>query len=483
MSLNAVAIDPLIDLLKFTGRESPALTELFCAPLKLLLSDSVIASKLSTNIPRKLYFAHRSGLTNIINSESGSSSSALQGYMESEGDFDTAFNGIRLLPRKLRPELVDSLSWQVVLRAVLLRLDPIKQLRKAAAEVPEATPVPAPVVNLKKNILDTDLEVRSDDVPVSSSSSGALRRLTFSNTLEEARGSLLDNESVAERSVESKERRLSLNGSRKKGQLLNKDHHFLVTSDPRQELAMLLEAAVLLETQELHTLSVGHKLAALKAVCNACYDTVRVTELLASNAEERAERVTAMNKSLREEKAKSKEFSVAMSKAAIGRCKEANITSAANAAIAAEAAAAKKGAGKKGAGKKTEKSADKSTDKSETGPAARPGPKPKGLSEPSPAQVAAMLEEMSLLEKLGVDLVLEGLPEEEPLSDEEEEEEYTLNADGTYTMRNRASVRGKANDRKKLRVERESRLIQVTFEFLSSLTLVTTLDPTLRSHP
>lgn len=88
---------------------------------------------------------------------------------------------------------------------------------------------------------------------------------------------------------------------------MNKDHLFLVTSDPRQDLSKILEAAILLETQELHCLSVEHKLAALKALCDACYDTERLRDLLAGNAREREERVLAMNKKLREDKAKSRE--------------------------------------------------------------------------------------------------------------------------------------------------------------------------------
>ena len=52
--------------------------------------------------------------------------------------------GMRILPRKLRPELVDQLTWQSVLRAVLLRLEPVKQLRKIAQEVPAGVPQPDP---------------------------------------------------------------------------------------------------------------------------------------------------------------------------------------------------------------------------------------------------------------------------------------------------------------------------------------------------
>ena len=61
MSLNAISLNAFVDLLKFTGRSSPALTEIYCAPLKLLLGDAALAGKLSAAIPKKLNFAHRAG--------------------------------------------------------------------------------------------------------------------------------------------------------------------------------------------------------------------------------------------------------------------------------------------------------------------------------------------------------------------------------------------------------------------------------------
>lgn len=444
MSLNSIAIDPFIELLKFTGRASPALTELFCAPLKLLLADSQLAAKVSAAIPRRLNFANRSQIAAPI-IENGDDSM----HVENEADFDTGFNGIRLLPRRLRAELVDPLSWQGVLRAVLLRLEPVKQLRKAAANIPESAPIPAPVGarvssadDSSKGAMSTSTSTPMDVVAGSSSSSSkSQRRLTFSATLEEARGFMLCDvtEDVSQSTSEKHSTAKSTESkrmpvvSKKRVQVVNKDNFFLITNDPRQELTAVLEAAVLLETQELHCLSIEHKLAALKTICDACYDTQRLTELLASNAEERADRVSAMSKLIREEKAKTKEVTAARSAIAIEKCREINRI--ATAAITTNVTKGPKPKVKVKAGKD---------------------------NEPTSAQIASMLEEMALLERLGIDDVIEALAEEEPLSDEEDEDsDYTLNPDGTYTLRNRASVRGKANDRKRQRVERETRLIQV----------------------
>lgn len=483
MSLNAISIDSLIDLLNFRGRASPALTELFCAPLKLLLSDTKIASKLSAAIPRRLNFASKTGVVShsIIIDESSSSSTVVnqgQGYQESESEFDSTFNGIRLLPRRLRPELVDSLSWQAVFRVVLLRLDPIRQLKRAAAEVPESAPIPAPASDIVttaiaagklKRKAEEGEDVQRSDAPTSSSSSSsssASTKISFCNTLEEARNSLMSTtvglEVASRTSTSGGFKKQSFTAGKKNNR--NKDHLFLVTSDPRHDLTTTLEAAVLLETKELHSLSVVHKLAALKAVCDACYDTQRLSELLASNAEERAERVTAMMKKIREDKAKSKEVSDGRSKDAFEKCREINKLAfeeaSAVAAVAAAAAALVAGT-TKGKGKKA---AAVPKGPIKTGL----GPKPKGWKEhdPAPAQVAAMLDEMALLEKIGVDEVIETLLDEEPLEEEEEDDEdneYTQQADGSYvlTARNRASVRGKANDRKKMRVEYEARLFQI----------------------
>ena len=66
MSLNAISLNAFVDLLKFTGRASPALAEIYCAPLKLLLGDSALAGKLSAAMPKKLNFAHRAGNTSSL---------------------------------------------------------------------------------------------------------------------------------------------------------------------------------------------------------------------------------------------------------------------------------------------------------------------------------------------------------------------------------------------------------------------------------
>ena len=511
MSLNPLAIDPLIDLLKFTTRSSSALTELYCAPLKLLLGDSHMASKLSATIPHRLNYMRRSApklsftdveSKNILNSNQNQNQNQNISIIQNENDFDTSYNGYKLLPKHLKAELIGPLAWQGVLRAVLLRLEPVKQLRKAAGEVPANAPVPAPLHKLKSGVeekcINLSLEKDGDENDVislggiigvsdstvatssffsssTSSSRNALRRLTFSTTLEEAKGSLLSLQNEARGEVDcnndlnlvvidevtsttctgasvSTGAAVSTWANKKKGVQVNKDHLFLVTNDPRNDLSILLEAAILLETQELHTLSIKHKIVTLKAICDACYDTQRLKELLANNAEERAERVGAMNKKIREEKAKSKEVSTSKNAIAYEKCREINIAAAAAAAVVKAAKGGKGSKVAKGLAGNSSNFVPK-------------GPKTKGWKEhdPTPMQISSMLEDMALLEKIDVDIIIDSLPEEEPLSDDEEDDnDFTLNPDGTYSMRNRASVRGKANDRKRQRVERESRLIQVT---------------------
>jgi hypothetical protein len=247
LGLSGLALDAFVELIRYTGRASPALTELCCAPLRLLLSDSACAARLTNAIPYKVNYAHRS--TEVEFSAKPSSSSSSSMVSDAEAEFDNDFNGLRLLPLRLRPELVDPLRWQSLLRAVILRLEPVQKMRQSVPDIPEAAPTPAgPNAGRPNHALLVTGSCGYSGPP------------------------------------------------RKRPRRPNVDSLFLVTCDPRDRLEPLLEAAALLETRELHELGAGHKLAVLKALCDACYDTQRLSTLLESNAEERANRITANNK-------------------------------------------------------------------------------------------------------------------------------------------------------------------------------------------
>lgn len=95
-------------------------------------------------------------------------------------------------------------------------------------------------------------------------------------------------------------------------------------------LATLFDAVRSLQMSELHALSIAHKVggleltfilktlrfnllacrrkvALLKTLCDACYETSQVQDLLERNAEERGNHIAAAAKALRESKARARE--------------------------------------------------------------------------------------------------------------------------------------------------------------------------------
>jgi hypothetical protein len=47
-----------------------------------------------------------------------------------DSTFDSSYNGLAVLPRALTAEALTPVSWSAVLRAIILRLEPVKQMRK-----------------------------------------------------------------------------------------------------------------------------------------------------------------------------------------------------------------------------------------------------------------------------------------------------------------------------------------------------------------
>lgn len=82
-----------------------------------------MAARVSAEIPPHLNFASRDTIEDSINSMSESCS------LEEYRDWD--YNGLRLLPRKVRAELVDGLRHQSVLRALIPRLSAYRDMLRA----------------------------------------------------------------------------------------------------------------------------------------------------------------------------------------------------------------------------------------------------------------------------------------------------------------------------------------------------------------
>ena len=205
-----------------------------------------------------------------------------------------------------------------------------------------------------------------------------------------------------------------------------------VTSITSRELDLLKAAAVSLETLELHELHPRHKLALLKSLCEMCYETVELSTLIQYNMEQRADKITEMRRQDKLKAEEKKQVSNAKREEAIEICREMNKETAeaaeaklAAAATRAEAAAKKKAAaggspseGKKGGAKK--KSSLSSSAASSDDPAkGKKGGRGKQKDHPyfpKQDQINSVLEELVLLESLGIHKVVDALPLEE-LSD------------------------------------------------------------------
>lgn len=144
---------------------------------------------------------------------------------------------------------------------------------------------------------------------------------------------------------------LGITGIRKEGKKSVGDIDSLlsVTSCAAHELDTLKAAAVALETQELHELHPRYKLVMLKALCDACYETAELSDLLLSNYEQRAVKITEMRRLDRLKAEERKLVSNAKREEAIEICRQTNKEAAealaakqAAAAARAEAAAKKK---------------------------------------------------------------------------------------------------------------------------------------------
>jgi hypothetical protein len=384
LSLPLITIESLIDVLTFTGRESVALAEIFSAPLRVILMDNHTTTRLQSEIPKYTSFMHRFSAAEVayfaVNKDNSLPLPAgdnVVGLVNAFGpasvdaDFDCQYNGLQLLPRRLFAKLVDPLRWQSVLRCLLMRLEPIYAFQRCCRTIAPET------LNqlFAERLLGTSLpsfgrggsstRLSSGMPSTGAPSSPASPHRTFSSTV---------------RSPMARSQTLTPARTRK-GASVNKDILLNVTDDHINRIAVVCDACRQLETNELHLLPVQYKIAILKVLCDACYETSYFRHFLDSNAEERANSISNMNKLTKESKNRLKDVSPAKREAAIAACREHNIAAAQN-------------------GKKTKKKSAAAKNDNKSG-------KTKDEYEPSPVQINAMLEEMLLLESLKIDACVE----------------------------------------------------------------------------
>lgn len=254
------------------------------------------------------------------------------------------------------------------------------------------------------------------------------------------------------------------------GRAVNKDTVLQFTGDTVLTLVTLKTAVQGLETKEMHQLSARHKLVIIQVLCDACYETASMRRYLENNAEERANKISELNRIMKDEKAKAREVSVSKREAAIEACRAANRNAAAAAARteAAQSSNDENGGGKgkskavakSGKGKSNAKTSGKNSSTGKNSATAVL----KESFEPTPGQVQAMLDDMVILESVGVDEVIESVPIPE-IEDDDDGDENALNEDDTFQYENSrritAQLRAKAIDRNKQRLERENRIVAV----------------------
>lgn len=470
-----------------------ALLDVFCALLKLLLSDSAALTKLNAILPRKVNFAYRQQGDFELN-PTGEVDFNMVDLLQQD-DFDCEYNGLKLLPRKLKADSVDILCCQAILRSIVLRLEPVKQLRKAVLDVTN-------VAHLSYTTSEPSVEYEELDALVGLASAFKRQRTrtpgqknaSFASAIKPSTSSSAEPPQTAQKVLSAASMAAintpKANKSKQHVAGLDKDAIFQITSDVSAPLKALYDAAGALETQELHQLRSAHKIILLKTLCEACYETARIKQLLARNAEERVVRAQNMNKAMKDQKLKQKEVSGAKRDAAFQACRKINLA-------AAEAEAARLAELEK----KKALSASKKKKKTPATPTPAPEPKGKGKAaakapvknevkgpgggkdglDPSLDQLYAMIEEMVILENAGVE-VIEEIPmdapneEDEAEGDDSDEEEFEYDSRGNLIQRAKrqrrvtSQMRAKTLDRKRNNAERRAlqQAVQIAEARLSS---------------
>lgn len=459
-----------LDLLRYNRETSVALMEVFCSPLKLILADAGILSKLHTALPRKIHFSQRFRETlNKAEIDDLSVDGVISDLdlLAQDDKFDKTYNGFKLLPKKLSPDLVDPLKWQAILRATLLRLDPVQQARRATLDVMTALKADS---DAKGSVFLPSTLRKAMISGIGAMKTPMKTSIRAMDSLLSLSGSDLGEISSTSMSFLQTPTSVHQSGTHEVSKYLDKDAIFGITGDVVKPLETVVESCIALESYELHELGMAYKLAILQVLCDACYETQRIRELLEKNAEERLTRIQNMNKVSRETKEKKREEASALKDLAIQRCREINEA----AAKKAEAEAAAKAKSKKGSKKGNKKKKAEIVSK-------KGGKNGKVSYDPTPQQLAAMLEDLIVLEALQIEEVVPDFPQEE-VSDDEDDSDAEFDAiresirdestsrKGTSgnlwdTERGRiksAALRARSNDKKKARVEKRGRNLQLS---------------------
>jgi hypothetical protein len=242
----------LVNVLNFSASDSFVLVEILSSLLRLLLRDHSLAVQISSQVPSHVNFASKE-----------TEKTALENLKESacvERHRDWSYNGLKLLPKKIRVDVVDGLRWQSVLRCVLPRLPIFKDLLRAS---------------------DPSFDM-----------------------------------------LLALELREGAEGDGYKGS--NKDWAYGILANMAEELELVSDALTKIESNEFYSLSLLQKLSILRQLCLACYDCAPVRHLLAKHHEERNQSVANLNAVRNSQKRALRQVSAEMKARATEECRKVN---------------------------------------------------------------------------------------------------------------------------------------------------------------
>lgn len=398
LELMPISLEHFIDLMQFQGKDSGPFTEIFTAPLRVILNDLELSTKLSLTQPIHMNFARKlnepekmiksaagyvapqvkaAGTVNAITVyQERTTRTMLHEIEKMNTDVDT------LLPRALTGASVDALNWQVILAQFWRALPPMnKVLGLNAALVSAST---------------TDTERGTNGV------------------------------SYIKKKMEEMDMAKNME--------LNLDSALSITSDVGKSMSMLKQAMTLLMNTDLYKASTEMKVYILRVMFETCYDTKLFRDLLQEYSVKRASAATQERKRIAQEKEKEKLDMKDVIQRAEDICREENRTLK---AIKEEARA-------EAQRRAAELKAKKATAKSKGGkgggkpPAAPKEPKviekkgkeKKDEFKPTPSQLNNKVEELVILKAYNVDEV--GLFTTDEVSDDEAGDTRAMSADKAF---------------------------------------------------
>ena len=498
MELNNMPLDHFTELLQFTGRDSPALVEVFTAPLRVVLADEALANRLSISIPLETNFARKeTAIEKVLDARGGTSMDVAQDSTDSPRKKHSKvlseiakvrdnFRALRklqsrmnLLPRELTADLLNvPLEWQEVLACVFMYLPPVARLLRLNAELLEALveyEAQTPVELKQEDSMDSvgmDIDCDGGIAPDSMETDG-------------------DGQEHVHQSKQKKRVNAGGNGDLEEDDEqdpdgVNLDNILKMTGDVQAALSMCKDSVQALNSGELYASSCEVKVFILKALFESCCDTSFFRDLLAANHNSIQEKRKEMKEAIAKENAKKRQGTKEVIAMATALCREEN-------KVKAEAAAAKKAAAdarkEAAAAKKTEKDAAEAAKKaggdgltnpssqrdqkvaapaasstsgtSSSGGAKKGSKGKKGDSardplDPAPTQLNNKIAELLLLRENGVDEVRPDPPVEE-LSDSEDEIEMPKEGGDSKGLKRRKKSRSRQEEREREERKKERR--------------------------